>query len=60
MSDVKGFWRELVDKTSLANISAVILVVGGFYYAYTTGNVELVKSAFLIGVGYLLRSATPS
>jgi len=56
----KSIWKEIVDKTSLANIAAFILVVGGFIYAYNQKDGDLMRNAFLLGVGYLLGKAAAS
>ena len=48
----KGLIQEIIDKATLANIAAFVIVVGGFFYAVYTKDSELVKSILLIGLGY--------
>lgn len=41
--------REAIERTNLANITAVIVVIAGLGYAIYSGNTEL--AAFIIGAG---------
>lgn len=42
-----------ISKTTLANVCAGVIVIGGFAYAVVTNNAELVKTMILVGLGYL-------
>jgi phosphoribosylformylglycinamidine (FGAM) synthase-like amidotransferase family enzyme len=45
--------KEAVSKTTIANVCAFIIVVGGFSYGAYKGDTELVKTCLLVALGYL-------
>ena len=49
-----AWWEKLISKSSFANISATVLVVGGFVYAYNTQDTNLMTVMVGAGIGYLL------
>jgi len=46
-------FKEIISKTTVANISAFIIVVTGFLYGIYRGDMELVKNCLLLTLGYL-------
>ena len=49
----KPWWERFISKSSFANISATVLVIGGYAYAYTTQNSDLMLLLVGAGIGYL-------
>lgn len=50
--------RELISKTTLANIAAFIIIIGGGVYGFITKNDEMVKSFAILAFGYLFGKST--
>ena len=46
-------WRELLSRTTIANVVAAICVTVFCLYGIVTGKIELIKDAILIMIGYL-------
>jgi len=56
-----GWWRERLDKTTVANVCAGVTVLVGVAFAAITKNVEMIKTYTLLGFGYLFgRLTVPS
>jgi len=45
--------KEMIQKSSIANVAAGIVFVGGFIYATITGNIKLVETLVIFAAGYL-------
>ena len=47
----------LLNRTTLANVAAFVIVIGGLVYGAVKGDTELVKTFTLFGLGYLFGKA---
>lgn len=51
-------FKEMLTKTTIANICAAFIVIAGFSYGIATRNDDMVKWALGIGLGYLFGRAS--
>jgi hypothetical protein len=47
--------RDLISKTTIANIVAAVIVIGGLAYAFWQRNTDLIYFLAGAGVGYLFK-----